>query len=153
MKLVLGWLAGMGLALGAADQPVHAVSSVSIPVDRLAFYRSKEGLIFANAWGDPATGPHSNYIRLSGRYASPLHVHTSSYYGVVIDGTVSNESARHADVPLAPGSYWFQKGGEPHVTKCLSASDCLIFVTSPGRFDIRLVGDAAATSARNGPPR
>ena len=125
----------------APPRPAISESSVSIPVGQLEFYRNKDGLTFANAWGDPATGPHSNYIKLTGRSASPLHIHSSSYYGVVINGTISNERRGQPDQPLARGSYWFQNGGEPHVTKCLSSEDCLIFVTSPGKFDIYPVAE------------
>ncbi|MEG3175340.1 DUF4437 domain-containing protein [Sphingomonas sp. RB3P16] len=118
-------------------------ASENIPVERLHFYQSKEGLTFAKAWGDPAAGPHSNYIMLPGSYASPLHVHTSDYYGVVVSGVVTNERRAQPDRPLRPGSYWFQRGGEPHTTKCLSREECLIFVTSHGSFDIRVVPDPA----------
>lgn len=127
--------------------------SVSTPVEQLHFYRNRDGLTFANAWGDPATGPHSNYIKLAGNTASSLHVHTSNYYGVVISGIVSNQRRAQSDRPLGPGSYWFQKGGEPHITKCLSPDDCLIFVTSHGKFDIQPVGHAAPTASLKKPAR
>lgn len=130
-------------AATAQPAPDNAADSLNVPVGQLRFYQNRDGLTFANGWGDPAKGPHSNYIKLPGSYASPLHVHTSSYYGVVIIGVVVNQRPEQADQPLAPGSYWFQKGGEPHVTKCLSQGECLIFVTSQGRFDIHPVADPA----------
>lgn len=143
-----------GASVGASPAPSTASDrSVSVPVEQLRFYQNKDGLTFANAWGDPARGPHSNYIRLTGNTASPLHVHTSSYYGVVIAGTVSNERRAQPDEALTPGSYWFQKGGEPHITKCLSAADCLIFVTSHGKFDIHAVADSAKDAVPHGAQR
>lgn len=141
-------ISGVTLALAAnvaSGAPAKHTSSTNIPVEQLRFYKSRDGLIFANAWGDPASGPHSNFIKLAARYVSPLHVHTSSYYGVVVTGVVANERRGHTDRALRPGSYWFQQGGEPHVTKCLSNSECLIFVTSKGKFDIRVVPDPAPT--------
>lgn len=144
----------VGLGVGAVPPaPVTADRSVNIPVGALGFYRNKDGLIFANAWGDPARGPHSNYIRLPGSSASPLHVHTASYYGVVISGVVANERQARPDRPLGPGSYWYQRGGEPHVTKCLSRADCLIFVTSRGAFDIRPVASPRSNASSAEGPR
>lgn len=111
-------------------------SSLTVPVTQMHFYQNKEGLTIANGWGDPATGEHSNFIKMPGGSASPLHSHSYSYYGVVINGVVANEPAANStDHPLASGSYWYQKGGEPHVTKCLSQTECLFFVTSKGPFN------------------
>lgn len=133
---------GLILAAAAWAAPTRSgtgAASVNLPVGQLRFYQTADGLTFANAWGDPTKGPHSNFIKLPGDTASPLHIHTSSYYGVVISGVVSNERRGDPDRPLAAGSYWFQLGGEPHTTTCLSHVDCLIFVTSQGRFDMRPV--------------
>lgn len=129
------------LALGSAVAAVRTGdASMVLPVDQLAFYQNPQGLTVANAWGDPATGPHSNYIKMPGGAASGLHTHSFSYYGVVIAGIVANEPSDGVPArPLKPGSYWFQKGGEPHVTNCLSATECLIFVTSKGPFDFKPV--------------
>lgn len=141
-----GVIAAALFSVTATDSPLRTRSeaSVSIPAAELEFYKNKDGLTFANAWGDPATGPHSNFIRITGQTSSPLHIHTASYYGTVISGTVSNEQEGKPDVPLNPGSYWYQRGKEPHVTKCLSKSDCLIFVTSEGVFDFRAVDEREA---------
>lgn len=111
-------------------------SSRLLPVEDLKFYRNAQGFMVANAWGDPASGAHSNYIKMAGQSASGLHTHSFSYYGVVISGVVANESdAATAEHALAAGSYWYQKSHEPHVTKCISKDDCLFFVTSKGSFD------------------
>ena len=151
---VLAAVVGLSAAVAAASPTSEtADTSVNIPIEQLRFYQNKDGLTFANGSGDPATGPHSNYIRLPANYAGSLHVHTSSYYGVVISGVVSNERRAQADEPLGPGSYWFQKGGEPHITKCLSQVECLIFVTSHGAFDIHPVADTATPGTPAEPPR
>jgi hypothetical protein len=141
VTIALGVLAAAGLGASTADRQTPGQPgdrSVSIPAADLVFYRTKDGLTFANGWGDPATGPHSNFIRLGADSASPPHTHTASYYGVVIDGTISNERPAQPDRPLGPGSYWYQKGSEVHVTKCFSARYCLIFVTSKAPFDFHV---------------
>lgn len=132
----------------APPQP-DADQSVNVPVTALKFYTSPEGLSLADARGDPRHGPHSNYIRIPAATGSPLHIHTSSYYGVVIAGVVSNERSGDPDRPLMAGSYWYQKGKEPHITKCISQVECLIFVTSQGAFDFIPVA-APGAAARPG---
>jgi hypothetical protein len=130
------------LALSTCDNAFGQAprSSVSVPVQDLNFYElGKEKITVAKGYGDPAIGAHSNYIKLPGGATSPRHTHSSDYYGVVITGVVTNEqNAVGPDHPLAPGSYWFQKGGEPHVTKCISATECLIFVTQASKFDFHV---------------
>jgi hypothetical protein len=138
-KQALGILSVAGLLLAETcdAQPAEAgEASVSIPAAELQFYRNKDGLTFADAWGNPADGPHSNFIKLPANTVSPPHIHTASYYGVVIVGIVTNErvGAVHAR-NLSAGSYWYQRGGEPHVTSCISPTECVIFVTSHGSFD------------------
>lgn len=144
-------LTGIVLVLASlenlAAQPMPADKSTVIPATQLQFYKNKDGLTFANGWGDPTNGPHSNYIKLDGDSASPLHTHSASYYGVVISGVVANEpTAAAKDRPLPAGSYWYQKGNEPHVTKCISHEPCLIFVTSQRAFDIHVVSEVQQKS-------
>jgi hypothetical protein len=127
-------------SIGPAGSDPAEEQSKDIALTELRFYQDKEGLIVANAWGDPADGPHSNFIKIPGDTTSPRHTHTASYYGVVIAGVVVNQPTTVGpDKPLMPGSYWYQKGGEPHVTKCISPTECLIFVTSKGSFDFLVV--------------
>lgn len=123
------------LAPGAQAQS----ASANVSVTELKFYEFM-GMPVAKGYGDPANGAHSSYIRLPGGTVSPRHTHSADYYGVVITGVVANEQVRGAlDRPLAPGSYWFQKGGEEHVTKCISQTECLFFVTSKASFDFQPV--------------
>ena len=71
--------------------------------------------------------------------AKKAGVHTSDYYVVVVKGVMSNPEKGEKDSPLPVGSYWYQKGGEPHYTKCLSKEDCIIFLASDGKFDAQVL--------------
>jgi putative hemolysin len=53
----------------------------------------------------------------------------------VVSGVMVNKKPDSPDVPLPAGSYCFQKGGEPHVTKCLSPDGCIYFASQNGKFD------------------
>lgn len=114
-----------------------AETSVSVPVSELKYFDTGVGpLKAAPAYGDLGHGAHSTFVKLPAGFVSPLHTHTEDYYAVVVSGVVANEADGTAkDRPLPPGSYWFQKGKANHVTKCLSANECVVFITQPGKFD------------------
>jgi hypothetical protein len=136
LAMAAAFIAAAPAAFAATNAELYADTSKVVPVTDLKFYQNKEGLTIANGWGDPANGPHSNYIKMAGGTASGVHTHSESYYGVVIAGVVANEPpGSKQDRPLAPGSYWYQKGNEPHVTKCISQTECIFFVTAKGAFD------------------
>lgn len=116
-------------------------SSVSIPVTNLKFGPTgvTDGahgeLYAAAAYGDLAHGAHGTFIKMPAGFVSKVHTHTEDYWGVVISGVAVNEKPGAQDVALPVGSYWFQKGGERHVTKCISANECIFFISQAGKFD------------------
>ena len=116
-------------------------SSVSTPVTELDYGPTglSDGvhgeLAAAPAYGDLANGPHGTFIKMPAGYVSPTHTHTDDYWAVVVSGVMVNKTPEGADVPLPVGSYFLQKGGEPHVTKCISATECIFFISQNGKFD------------------
>ncbi len=135
----------LGTAILIFGVPViHAASekpSVSTPVTDLKYIptgvKDASGLELqvAPAYGDLAHGAHGTFVKMPAGFVSVPHTHTEDYYAVVVSGVGSNEKVGAADVPLPVGSYWFQKGGEPHVTKCISPNECIFFLSQPGKFD------------------
>jgi beta-alanine degradation protein BauB len=89
----------------------------------------------AGAYGDASRGAHGTFLKLPAGFASPLHTHQNDEWGVIISGVAANGRPGEPDIPLPPGSYFFQKAGEPHITKCLSANECIIFLSQPGKYD------------------
>ncbi len=120
----------------STDQP-----STSTPVTQLHYGATgvTDGahgeLNAAAAFGDLAHGQHGTFIKMPAGFVSPLHTHTEDYWGVVISGVAVNGKPGSADVQLPVGSYWFQKGGEPHITKCISPNECIFFINQNGKFD------------------
>lgn len=116
-------------------------SSVSTPVTALKYGPTgvSDGvhgeLNAAVAYGDLAHGAHGTFIKMPAGFVSHVHTHTEDYWGVVIEGVAVNGQPGSTDVPLPVGSYWFQKGGERHVTKCISPSECIFFISQNGKFD------------------
>jgi hypothetical protein len=117
------------------------IPSTSTPVTQLQYGGTgvSDGthgeLKAAPAYGDLGHGAHGTFIRMPAGFISPIHIHTEDYWGIVISGVAANGLPGSSDVALAAGSYWFQKGGERHVTKCLSPNECLFFISQNDKFD------------------
>ena len=110
--------------------------SVSIPVTALKYEQAAFGpLKFAQAYGDRKSGAHGSFVKLPAGFVSPPHTHTEDYYATVISGVMASGLEGEPDIPLAPGSYWFEKGKQRHVTKCLSANECVFFQSQAGKAD------------------
>jgi hypothetical protein len=136
VALLLTLSCGAGLPALAEDGP----ASTSIPADAIGFgptgVRTEAGELKAGpAYGNPATGKHGTFVRMPAHFVSPLHTHTADYFAVVIKGAAVNMQDGRNDVILPVGSYWFQRGKEKHVTKCIAETECLFFIVQPDRFD------------------
>ena len=130
-------LAASNVAIAAPDsQP-----SVNLPVTKIQFGPTgvKDGktgeLLAGPVYGNLGKGPHGTFIRMPAGFVSPVHNHTGAYWGIVISGVAANGVPDAADVQLPVGSYWYQKGGEAHVTKCLSGHECLFLISQDTPFD------------------
>jgi len=151
MSTKLTLIAGLALTVLAASQlvgaqeltaqhPTHEGPSVSIPANQIEFGPTgvkSNGLELkaGPTYGNLQTGKHGTFVKMPAGFSSAVHTHTEDYYAVVINGVGANHAPAEKDVPLPVGSYWFQKGEESHVTKCLSKTDCLFFLVQPGKFD------------------
>ena len=110
--------------------------SVGIPVTELKYEQAAFGpLKSAQAFGDRNSGKHGSFVKLPAGFVSPPHIHTNDYYATVVSGVMASGPVGEADIPLPPGSYWFQKAKELHVTKCLSANECVFFQSQDGKAD------------------
>lgn len=128
------------LSVSAVNAAPAATVSANLPVTQLKFFptgvKTEKGeLMAAPAFGDLGHGAHGTYVKMPAGFVSPVHTHTEDYYAIVISGVGANGLPGAADVQLPAGSYWIQKGGEPHVTKCVSANECIFFINQPGKFD------------------
>src|SRR5258708_7482215 len=71
------------------------IPSSSLPADKVQFgptgLKTDAGEIKAgSAYGDRTKGHHGTFFRWPAHFVSPLHYHTSDYFGIVIQGTVVN---------------------------------------------------------------
>src|SRR5690349_2112628 len=105
-------IASLVLASGGLPGAGHATNtSINVPVTEIKFFDTGIGpLKAAPGFGDFSKGPHSTFIKLPAGFVTPLHFYSEDLYGVVISGVVAQTvDTKVADVPLAPGSYWFLK--------------------------------------------
>lgn len=124
----------------APAHSVHEGPTVSIPASTIKFgptgVKTSAGELMAGpAYGNLGTGKHGTFIKMPAGFVSAPHTHTEDYFAVVLQGTAVNSPTGVKDIELPPGSYWFQRGEEEHVTKCVSKTDCLFFLVQPGKFD------------------
>jgi hypothetical protein len=140
--LAIAFAVGSTSLAAAQDAPrsVHEGPSVSTPVDQISFFaagvKTDKGELQAGpAYGDLQHGRHGTFIHMPAGFVSAVHTHTEDYFAVVIKGVGANQLPNGKIIPLAAGSYWFQKGEEAHVTQCLSKEDCVFFIVQPGKFD------------------
>ena len=144
MKFTLKFATAVALAVVAAGTALANAqgsdTSVSRPKTTFLFgptgVKTDIGELMASpAYGDLGKSQHGTFIKMPAKFVSPLHTHTEDYFGIVIEGVGVNTQPGKEDVKLSVGSYWFQKGKENHVTKCVSEADCLFFIYQPGKFD------------------
>ena len=136
---VLCTMVGFALGALAASGERMVVVPLSganfVPVDPA----NPTGARIAVLRGDPATGP-STMLMQFGKGTPRLHVHSSDYQLVVLEGTMKHWAAGQTEgdtPPLERGSYWYQPGNDAHADSCLTES-CLMFISWDGKRDGRL---------------
>ena len=135
-------LAGTALAQSKMSSTAHAAKApVFKPAADLKWTdldpQGAPGVKIADVAGDHAKGAFSAFIKFPAGFTAPLHTHTSPYKIVVMSGTFLQTPEGKSEMRLGPGSYAFQPGGAyKHVTGCDKASECVIFVDGPGKFDL-----------------
>jgi anti-sigma factor ChrR (cupin superfamily) len=98
------------------------------------------GVKIADVWGDHAKGAFGAFTKFPAGFAAPLHTHTNDFKIVVVSGTFIQVPEGKPEFRLGPGSYLMQPGGNyKHTTSCDKASDCVFFIQSSGKFDLKPV--------------
>ena len=97
------------------------------------------GVTQATLWGDPAKGAYGGISKFPAGFSAPLHTHPNDHKIVVISGTWIHGEPGKPDARLGPGSYLFQPAGHKHTSACDAASECVVFIESPGKFGITMV--------------
>ena len=125
-------------AKATAPKAQPAAKFVTMTPDELKWVANPANadVTMAVVWGDPAKGPHGAFHKFKAGFNAGLHTHSSDMRLAVISGTMIAASEGGPERKLPAGSYEYQPHGVKHVTKCDAASECLIFVTASGPFDL-----------------
>lgn len=139
----------VGLAAAAAAEPPQkgAKPFVAWPASDLKWEvlpGGPPGPMIAKLWGDPARGAYGAMEKFPAGFSAPLHTHSGDHKVVVVSGTWIHGEEGKPDVRLGPGSYLFQPANKKHTTACDPASECVFFIESSQKFDLRLVGEKKA---------
>ena len=98
------------------------------------------GVKIADLWGNHGNGAFGALLKLPAGFAAPLHTHTSDMRVVIVSGIYVQAPEGRPEFRLGPGSYFFQPGGDyRHTTSCDKGADCVFFVESQGKFDLKTV--------------
>lgn len=132
--LVLPLLVGLFVSGSRADEGVIE----NLSAEALAWETSEEGVGFAPLVGERFSEAYMAMVRLPAGLVSPPHVKSANMFGVVIEGTITH-LAIDADpslaIPLSQGSFYKVPAGVGHVSRCISAVDCVTFLYQDGKFD------------------
>jgi beta-alanine degradation protein BauB len=123
----------------ATLQPGYTGRGTSnVPYEALNFapLADADGPKRAIVFGDPDRGAHGFYLRLPPNWESPNHYHSANYHAVLIEGeVVNNYEGQTEEVKIAKGGYFATVNNVNHVTKCLSSTECIIYVQMDAAFD------------------
>ena len=127
---------GNTISTGARSQPVFITAGEMKWTDLDP--TGAPGVKIADLWGDHAKGAFGALLKLPAGLAVPLHTHTHAMKVVFVSGTYIQAPEGKPEVRLGPGSYMMQPGGNyRHTTTCDKAAECVLFVESTGRFDLK----------------
>jgi len=97
------------------------------------------GVMEVRLWGDPTKGAFGAIQKFPPGFSAALHTHSSDLKMVMISGTVIHGPEGKPEVRLSAGSYLYEPANYKHTTACDKASDCVFFVESNGKFDVKMV--------------
>jgi quercetin dioxygenase-like cupin family protein len=105
------------------------------------------GVKIVDVSGNHATGAFSAFIKFPAGFSAPMHTHTADMKLAVVSGTIIHTPDGKPEVRLGPGSYLGQPGGYKHATACDNASECMFYIQSNGKFDLKPVEAPKAAAA------
>ena len=131
-----------GEAKGKSGSKAGASRAVIMPASDIKWAdldpTGAPGVKVTDLWGNHAKGAFGALIKFPGGFAAPLHTHTNDMQAVIVSGTFVHGPEGKAEVRLGPGSYLMQPGGNyRHTTACEKAAECVFFIQSKGKFDLK----------------
>ena len=124
------------LAMAASAEETSKI--VRTPTAQLQWETTEEGVGFAALVGDRFVEPYMAMVRLPAGLVSPNHTKSANMFGVVVSGTISHVAVGadpSSEILLPAGSFYKVPADLAHLSKCVSAVDCVTFISQDGKFD------------------
>ena len=99
-------------------------------------------------WGDPVKGPYGGIQKFPPGFSAPLHTHSSDMHAVVISGTFVVGPEGGPENRLPAGSHEFIPSTYKHTTRCDTGAECVVFVETKGKFDVKPVEEGKKTAEK-----
>jgi quercetin dioxygenase-like cupin family protein len=77
-------------------------------------------------------------------FSAALHTNSHEERIVTVSGTFIHGPEGKPEVRLPAGSYLLEPANYRHTTACDKASECVFFIESNGKFDIKMVEEKKA---------
>lgn len=133
----------------AAPAKPPAADNAPITPDKLSWNpldpSKPDGNKVAVVHGNPQEGPAALFLKVPAKGSPGIHTHTAGYHAVVVSGSPKHWLAGEKEKgvkALAPGSYWYQPGGQAHGDSCGDDAECVVFIIIEGKFDMKPEPDA-----------
>jgi len=111
---------------------------INLPAGDHIWEVTPEGAAFAALQGDRFKGAYRAMVKLPAGLSSPMHIKSANMFGVVLSGTFSHiakGAEPSTEVLLPAGSYYMIPANLPHISKCVSTTECVSFLYQDGKFD------------------
>ncbi|MEP5759343.1 MAG: DUF4437 domain-containing protein [Litoreibacter sp.] len=135
MKLIFTVSCGLAMLIASwsSAEPIRTLEANDIEWEI-----TPEGVSFAQLQGNRFVEAYQALVRLPAGIVSPPHVKTANMYGMMLQGEMIHyafgqnpEDARR----IGPGSFYSIESGTPHVSACVSNSECIAYLYQDGAFD------------------
>ncbi len=128
-----------GLALFASSAAADKKPEIiGLNPAEFSWETTAEGVAFAALEGDRFQEQYFAMVRLPAGLVSPPHTKTAAMYGMVVSGALVNipsDDGGTEEKPLRAGAYYKIPAGLPHISKCVSETDCVTLLFQDGAFD------------------
>jgi quercetin dioxygenase-like cupin family protein len=85
--------------------------------------------------GDPAKPNADIFLRVPAGYEIPAHTHTSPERMVLVEGLLRVRYDGAGEEMLSVGEYAYGPARLPHVARCMSSTQCTLFIAFEGPVD------------------
>ena len=121
------------------DQEAHEATHTA--VDELQWGPTPFGPETSPVSGDFSAGAHVTFMRIKAGMQTSLHLHSHSYVGIVVKGTMRHwlPGSPETEKDLPAGSHWSIPADAEHISACLEGLDCVATVIQDDFFDFTAV--------------